>query len=249
MSRSIRTATGVAIISMLAAVTVVFAAPGSAQVTPALNLTPTGETMLQSGTASIVGTLTVACDSLPTAADVDVMIGGAPAPSVAVTILTPSTFTLSVPAGLTPTSETMGPVMEVTITCPIDTVSTPVSDTISYGEIHVMKDVVGNGPAAGQFPMQAVCTPMALTDGAMFVPAADGPAAAPGTFEFTLTDGSGHSIFTFSPYTCVVSETDSLGAAEVAVIPDTVSTTEAKLYFVEVVNAYPTAPSAPRFTG
>ncbi|MFM8861012.1 MAG: hypothetical protein ACKOIA_00900 [Acidimicrobiia bacterium] len=60
---------------------------------------------------------------------------------------------------------------------------------------------------------------LALTDGIMFVPAADGPTAAPGTFEFMLTDGSGHSIFTFSPYTCVVSETDSLGAAAVAIVP------------------------------
>ena len=248
MSRSIRAACGVALISVLGAVSVVFAVPGNAQVSPALDLAPTGETLLQSGSASIVGTLTVACDSLPTAADVSVMIGGTAAPTVVVTILTPSTFTLIVPAGLTPTTPDMGPVMQVTITCPIETVSTPVTDTISYGEIHVMKDVVGNGPTDGQFAMQAVCTPSALTDGAMLVPEVDGAAALPGTFEFTLTDGSGHSIFTFSPYTCVVSETDSLGAAEVAVIPDTVTTAEAMLYFVEVVNAYPTA-AAPRFTG
>lgn len=248
MSRSIRAACGVALISVLGAVSVAFAIPGNAQVSPALDLAPTGETMLQSGSASIVGTLSVACDSLPTAADVDVMIGGVPAPSVAVTILTPSTFTLDVPAGLTPTMPTMGPVLAVAITCPIETTSTEVTDTISYGEIHVMKDVVGNGPTDGEFAVQAVCTPSALTDGIMVVPAIEAAAALPGTFEFTLTDGSGHSIFTFSPYTCVVSETDSLGAAEVFVVPDTVTTSDAMLYFVEVVNAYPSA-AAPRFTG
>ena len=62
-----------------------------------------------------------------------------------------------------------------------------------------------------------------------------------------LADGAGHSIFTFEPYTCVVSETDSLGAVEVVVLPDTVTTVEPQLYFVEVVNAYPS--STPRFTG
>lgn len=250
MSRSIRTAAGVAIVSMLAAVTVVFAAPGNAQVPPTLDLTPTGETMLQSGSASIVGTLSEACDALPTAADVDVMIGGVAAPTVAVMILTASTFLLDIPAGLTPTSPTMGPVMEVTITCPFATVSTEVSETISYGEIHVMKDVVGDGPAAGEFAIQAACTPATVLDGVTaYTPAANGPAAVAQNVDFTLTDGSGHSIFTFSPYSCVISETDNLGAAEAVVVPDTVTTAEPMLYLVEVVNAYPTPPSAPRFTG
>lgn len=247
MSRSIRTAASVAIISMLAAASVVLAPPGNAQVAPELRLRPTGEDHLQSGAASIVGSLTVACDALPTAADVDVSIGGAPAPSVVVTILDASTLTLTVPAGLTPTSATMGPVMEVTLTCPIETVSTELTDDISYGEIHVMKDVVGVGPAEGEFAMRADCTPAEVLDGVMYAPADIRPALVAETVDFMLADGAGHSIFTFEPYTCVVSETDSLGAVEVVVLPDTVTTVEPQLYFVEVVNAYPS--STPRFTG
>ena len=251
MTRSFRSILVGTFALLIGASALAITTPAGSQVTgPILTLSPTGGASVQTGNASLTGTLDTPCDALPTADAVTVEIGGVAVTPELVSILSTSSFIVVLPAGMTPTSVVqMGSTVEVSIECPFTTSLQTISDGISFAEISVSKAVTGSAPAGATYTIDAMCTPE-MTNGAAETWMSPAIVADPTPVQFALAAGGANSIFTFAPYSCVFSESDAMGALSTSIVPGTVETADPIMYRAVVTNAFaePT-PTRPAFTG
>lgn len=244
MSRSLRAALGVVFATAAGASLLFIASPVSSQVVPALSLAPTGNVMVQGGTASITGTLNTPCDAIPSASAIVATVGGTALPETAITVLGASSFEITVPGGLVPiTPDEQVPVVAASITCAISQSLTTVEDGIDVAEIVVTKSVSGDAPADALFGIDVAC--VAEVQDTVMPSWVNGPTPSalpdPVTMAMDLAAGESGSVFTFSSHTCVFAEPDPLGASAI-IAPDTVETVTPSGFRVLVTNTYATKP-------
>lgn len=251
--RFLRATVGAVAATLLAATTVFLAVPSGAAPDPLpITLMPSGLAVVQVGTWSVDGLLSTPCDSAPTVADFDIAIGGVPAPTVAVTVVDADSFTLTVPAGLLPTSLSGVP-LTVDLTCPVATTPTEFHGDSVYAEIQITKKVTGDAPVDAVFTVTVTCVGMfdsmtgsdAGATGNGVDPAVDG--LAPVTF--TLAADQSESVFVHPPIdTCTIVETDARGAMSTAYAPGSTIAIDLPVRTpVTITNTFPVTP--PKFTG
>lgn len=250
MSRSLRAGVGAFLATVLVAATVVLAGPSSAQLPPGLSFQPTGNEQVQVGTGSLMGAIDVPCDAVPAASAFTATINGVPAPTVAVTVVDQSTFTVTVPGGLfAPLAATDSEIL-MSLTCQLGGNPYTQTGTIVFGEIDVTKAVVGDAPAGAAYTVSTTCTPSRLENS---VQSGVTPQllADPVTKTFSITAGATVPVFTFRAHSCVFTETDAKGATTSVITPGTVDTTNPIAYPVLITNTFPEAvvPDPPKFTG
>ena len=245
MSSNLRVRLGAMAAIAIAATTFVVASPASSQViTPVISLQPTGDAWVQTGSGSLDATLDTACDSVPTADDVTLMLNGETVAPESVTIIDESHFTIVIPAGHAPTVANAGSQVEVSITCDINAAPQTQTGFSAYAEIAVTKAVTGDAPAGAMYTIAAACTPSAAPTVANSMRPTDLPPDE--DVQFEIAAGSTVSIFTFRAYACTLSETVTNGALTTTIEPGTVTTEEPIMYTALVTNTFGTTP---KFTG
>ena len=235
---------GAAAVFVIALSPVLMTAPASSEGFPTLMLNPTGGVMVQTGSASLDGTLDTPCDSIPSAGDVTLTIGGEVVTPESVTFTDESNFVIVIPAGHAPETADSEEHVVVSLDCQINASPQTINGSSVYGEIAVSKTVVGDAPVGADFTVLAQCEPADGPD----VAGSLRPTVVPQNYnvDFQIAGGSSVSIFTFMAFACTLSETVTNGALTVTIEPGTVTTEDPILYTAVITNTFGTTP---KFTG
>lgn len=245
MSHSLRAGVGALAAAVIAAATLVLAAPaGAAPAVYDLYFNPATST-IQAGGLAVIATIDTPCDTAPTASDVTFSFNGTPVADITATILSNQTFSFTVPQGLrtVPGDAGLTDQLEVTIQCTIGTDPGIASNQLSWGQIDITKVVVGDAPAGAEFVIDAVCTADPVAAVGSIAPAT---LPEPVELSFSMVGGETSSIFLMFAGMCEIAETQNAGAVSSVVSMTTVVADMPTLIPVTVTNTFEVKPA---FTG